>query len=226
MSYRAVVVGATGAVGSALVRELLASPHCREVVAMARRRIKEFGESQKLTPHVVDFDFLQAETVEVAKGCDVAFCTLGLGQPRKASKEEFWHVDVELAGAFAMGAKEAGARHVSLLSSVGANLESRNPYLRVKGEAERRVAGAWIERTSLFRPSVLVTRQIRFGLQDRVTQAIFPAVQLLLPARFHAIRVEDLARAMRINAEHSARPGVEVLEYPDFQRLLAHAALH
>ena len=221
MSYRAVVVGATGAVGSALVRELLESPLCREVVTIARRRAKELGEHDKLTPHVVDFTFLKEETVDVAKGCDAAFCTLGLGQPRKAPKEEFWQVDVEWAGAFAAGVKDAGARHVTLLSSVGADLESRNPYLRVKGEAERRVAGAWVERTSLFRPSLLVTRQIRYGLQDRVMQTVFPAVQLLLPARYHAIRVEDLARAMRINAEHDGRPGVEVLEYPDFQRLLA-----
>ena len=43
------------------------------------------------------------ETVDVAKGCDAAFCTLGLGQPRKAPKEEFWQVDVEWAGAFAAG---------------------------------------------------------------------------------------------------------------------------
>jgi uncharacterized protein YbjT (DUF2867 family) len=150
----------------------------------------------------------------------VAFCTLGVGQPRKASREEFWRVDVEWAEAFAAGAKAAGARHLTLLSSVGADIESRNWYLHAKGEAERRVAAAWIDRTSLFRPSVLLTREIRYGLQDRVTQALFPAVQLLLPQRYHGIRVEDLARAMRLNAERAGVPGVEVLTYSEMRRLL------
>jgi uncharacterized protein YbjT (DUF2867 family) len=219
-SYRAVVAGATGAVGGALVRELIASEACTEVVTIARRRVNGFPDSPKLTPHVVDFTFLKDETRDVAAGCDVAFCTIGIGQPRKATAEEFWQVDVELAGAFAGGAKAAGARHISLLSAVGANLESRNWYLRVKGEAEQRVANAWVERTSLFRPSVLLTRDIRYGLQDRVTQSLFPIVQVALPRKYHGIRVEDLARAMRINAERAGPPGVEVLEYSEFRRLL------
>jgi hypothetical protein len=42
----------------------------------------------------------------------------------------------------------------------------------------------------------------------------------LLPGRFHQIRVEDLARAMRLNAERTGPDGVEILEYPDFVALL------
>ena len=74
-----------------------------------------------------------------------------------------------------------------------------------------------ITRVSLFRPSLLVTREIRYGLQDRITQALFPLVAPLLPKRYHQIRVEDLARAMRTNAERPGPPGVEVLDYGAFQ---------
>ncbi len=41
-SYKAVVVGGTGAVGSALVRELLASPACTGVTVLARRHTPIF----------------------------------------------------------------------------------------------------------------------------------------------------------------------------------------
>ncbi len=92
--------------------------------------------------------------------------------------------------------------------------------MRTKGAAEQAVESAGIHRTSLFRPSLLVTPNIRYGLQDRVTQRVFPLIQPLLPARYHAIRVEDLARAMRINAERPGTPGVEILHYPQFVRLL------
>ena len=222
MSYRAVVIGATGAVGGALVRELLASGACAGVVALTRRPADGLPSSSKLAVHVVQFDALQERTVELASGCETAFCTMGIGQPRKVPFEEFWKVDVEYAGAFARGAAAAGVRHISLLSSVGAHVSSRNPYLRVKGVAEQIVerAGIGIARTSHFRPSLLVTRAIRYGLQDRLTQRLFPLVAPLLPNRYHQIRVEDLARAMRVNTERPGPPGVEVLEYPDFMRLL------
>jgi hypothetical protein len=42
----------------------------------------------------------------------------------------------------------------------------------------------------------------------------------MLPSRYHQIRVEDLGRAMRANAEHPGPPGTEILEYRDFIQLL------
>jgi hypothetical protein len=65
-----------------------------------------------------------------------------------------------------------------------------------------------------------VTREIRYGLQDRVTQALFPRVSWLLPSRYHEIRVEDLGRAMRINAERPGKDGVEILHYAEFVEML------
>ena len=217
---RAIVIGATGAVGSSLVRELLASPRVEHVVTLTRRPV-DFGTQPKLVSRVIDLDDLERETADAALGCDTAFCTMGVGQPRKLSKEEVRRVDVDYAAAFARGARAGGVRHISLLSSVGADAGSRSFYLRLKGDAEAGVVAAGIARTSLFRPSLLVTKEIRYGLQDRLTQALFPPLSALLPSRFHPITVEDLGRAMRINAELDAPDGVEFLEYPQFKALLA-----
>jgi uncharacterized protein YbjT (DUF2867 family) len=86
--------------------------------------------------------------------------------------------------------------------------------------AERAVIEAAVPRTSIFRPSLLVTREIRYGLQDQVTQAVFPLLSPVLPRRFHQITVEDLGRAMQVNAEASGPAGVEYLYYSDFRALL------
>lgn len=224
MLYRAVVAGATGAVGSALVRELLASPRCAQVLALTRRPVTLFADTPgraRLELAVIDYADLEAETAARAAGFETAFCAVGIGQPRKVSGEEFWRVDVEYAGAFARGAARAGVRHVSLLSAVGSNAASRNRYIRTKGKAEEAVIQAGAPRTSIFRPSVLATDQIRYGLQDRLTQALFPLVAPLLPRQLHHIHVTHLGRAMRLNAERPGPDGVAYLHYPDFVALLS-----
>jgi uncharacterized protein YbjT (DUF2867 family) len=216
----AIVIGATGAVGSSLVRELLASPRFERVVTLSRRPV-DFGAHPKLVSRVIDLADLERETADAALGCETAFCTMGVGQPSKTPKDEVRRVDVDYAAAFARGARAGGVRHISLLSSVGANASSRSFYIRIKGEAEAGVVAAGISRTSLFRPSLLVTKEIRYGLQDRLTQALFPPISRVLPARFHPITVENLGRAMRINAERDGADGVEIVHYPEMAALLA-----
>lgn len=76
-------------------------------------------------------------------------------------------------------------------------------------------------RTSFVRPSLLVTPALRYGLQDRVTQALFPRVSPFLPSRFHEITVTALGCAMRINAERDDVRGPEILEYAELEQLLA-----
>jgi uncharacterized protein YbjT (DUF2867 family) len=223
--HRALVIGATGAVGSALVRELLASPRWVAVTVLTRRATGMFAGAPgaaKLSQRVVDVDRVDLQAREPAAGCEAAFCTMGIGQPRKVPREEFWKVDVEYASAFARACKEAGVRHMSLLGAIGANPRSSNYYARVKGTVEERFRSLAFARLSLFRPSVLVTEQLRYGFQDWLTQHLFPWASRLLPSRFHEIRVEGLARAMRLNAERDGA-GADVLYYDDCLALLRSA---
>lgn len=223
MNRRAIVLGATGAVGSALTRELLASPAWESVRALPRRSTETFRDApgaEKLTVHVVEMPCLEAATARAAEGAHAAFCTMGIGQPRKVSRDEFWRVDVELATAFARGCRAASVRHYTLLSAVGADPESRNFYFKVKGTAEARAQALGFERGSFFRPSLLVTREIRYGLQDRLMQMVYAKISWMLPSRFRGVRVEDLGRAMRLNAEAAPGAAVERLTYADVVRFL------
>ena len=221
--YQALVIGATGAVGSALVRELLASPHCDAVTILTRRHTAVFDHAPglaRLQERVIDFEQLEDQTADAARDRQVAFCTLGVGQPRKMARKQVWKIDVDYTAAFGRGLAAGGVRHVSLLSAAGADPQSGNWYFKVKGAAEEALKAANIPRTSLFRPSLLATEEIRYGLQDRLMQGIFPRISWLLPSRFHEIRVEDLGRCMRMNAERPDGEAVEVLHYQDFVTLL------
>ena len=225
------MLGGTGAVGSALVRELLAGPRWASVSIFVRAPTTQFTGvpgASRLSEHVIDLAQLERDVAgeltmrrDAQLGTLAAFCTLGIGQPSRVSAAEHRRVDVGIAGAFARACRAADVPHFCLLTAVGADASSWSRYVAVKGEIEDVVRALGFRRTSLFRPSLLVTRDIRYGLQDRVMQALFPRVSPVLPSRYHEITVSALGRAMRLDAERDGVEGTEILEYAAFERLLA-----
>lgn len=221
-SRSAVVLGGSGAVGSAVVRALLAGDAWRRVTVLVRRAdaLADLKDS-RLERHVGDvLDPVQYERFLAGHG--VAFCTLGIGEPSKVAREEFQRVDLEGAAAFAAACRRQGVHHFSLLTAVLANARSSVWYARIKGEIEERVRAQGFARASFFRPSLLVTPTNRYGFTQGLTLAVFPFIDPLLVgplSRFRSIKVSDLGKAM---VRHAERPGagVEVLEWKEFQAVL------
>jgi uncharacterized protein YbjT (DUF2867 family) len=221
---RALVLGGTGAVGSALVRELLNSESWASVQLLSRKPTELFSTEAGLSKLLQrNVDLAQGARVldDVEGNFDAVFCTMGIGQPRKIGRELQWLVEVDQTYAFAQACHKRGVKHFSHLTSVGADAKSKFFYLRLKGVIEEKISGLNFERASFFRPSLLVTPKLRYGMQDRVTQWLFPKLSLFLRPRYHEIKVEDLGRAMRLNAEKEAGSALEILEYPEFAALLA-----
>ena len=222
---RAVLLGATGAVGRNVLAEALRSPAYAAVTTLGRRPV-DLAEGEappgKLTQNAVDLQDPDSYRPLLA-GHTTAICTLGVGEPSKTTREEVWKVEIDFVTGFAAACREARVRHFSLMTSVGANPGSRSYYLRLKGTQEERVKALGFPRTSLFRPSMLITPRNRYGLTQGVLLAVWPRIDGLLagPLRhYRGIRVEDLGRAMAMNAAREAPDGVEILEWDDFQRLL------
>jgi uncharacterized protein YbjT (DUF2867 family) len=212
-------------VGRNVLTEALRSP-AFETVTTVGRRPADVADGQappgKLAQHVIDLAAPDSYRALIA-GHTAAICTLGVGQPSKSSREEVWRVEIDYVLSFPQACKDAGVRHFSLMTSVGSDARSRSYYLRLKGTQEERVAALGFERTSLFRPSMLITPQNRYGASQAVVLAVWPKLDWLLAGplrRFRAIRVEDLGRAIAINAARDAPPGVEILEWGEFQRIL------
>jgi len=222
---RAVLLGATGAVGRNVLAEALRSPAYATVTTLGRRPA-EVAEGEappgKLAQHVVDLQD-PASYRSLVAGHTTAICTLGVGEPSKTTREEVWKVEIDYVMGFAAACKEAGVRHFSLMTSAGANPRSRAYYLRLKGTQEDRVKALGFQRTSLFRPSMLLTPQNRYGVTQAVLLAVWPRIDGLFAGplrRYRGIRVEDLGKAIARNAAREAPDGVEILEWDDFQRLL------
>ncbi|EFJ46107.1 hypothetical protein VOLCADRAFT_93520 [Volvox carteri f. nagariensis] len=121
----AVVLGATGAVGEALVNQLVVHPKFKKVVTVGRRTLDivtaESERTAELVQAKVNMDALEVEAKQAFTGADVVFCALGTTRKTAGSAEAFKKVDHDYVAASARLAKETGVPHFSLVSAQGAN---------------------------------------------------------------------------------------------------------
>lgn len=155
--HRALVLGATGLVGQQLVRQLLADKRYTEVVCLVRRPLPQqlFGVHPKLQPVVIDY----AELDEYAGyfSFEHIYVCLGTTIKQAGSQAAFRKVDFEYVHAAAQLAALNGAHSFVWISSVGANAQSGNFYLRVKGELENAIMNmSQLRNASAVRPSLLL----------------------------------------------------------------------
>lgn len=185
----ALLVGATGLVGSFLLRRLLEAALYKRVDVWARR---DAGAAHpKLNSAVVDFEGLQERRVEA----EDVFCCLGTTIEQAGSQPAFRRVDHDYPVALARAAARDGARRLLVVSALGAYAQSRVFYNRVKGDMEQAVRAAGVPRTHLFRPSLLTGPRADRRLGEKLGQLAGTVLGPLL-GKYRPIHGELVAAAM------------------------------
>lgn len=235
----AIVLGASGSVGSALMRTLCASDAFSRVVTIARRTqpaVAAVAAGSQTVVHEVliptmDPASLEAATRDVVAAEDpaaavVGFSVLGIGAgTAKITIDQHRAVDVALNAAFARGLAALGrVQHLAFMSAVGADAQASpggsgaagtSRYNRVKGEAEAAVRASGIPIVSIFRPSLILGSQHT----PTVLAWILPLLSVVTPAKFRSISTGQIARAMVAAARDT--PAVSaVYHWPEMMQLL------
>lgn len=202
----AIVIGATGLVGSLLVEKLLASRHYRTVYQVVRQApvaLLGTAPEQSLETIVIpDFGRLEKMLTRLDLQDADAFSTLGTTLKQAGSKQQFSQVDLTYNLNFAQIVKELGAQHFLLLSATGAKPDSPIFYNRIKGQLERAIEQLCFDRLSIFQPSLLLGQHRDQRLMESMAQKAFTLGQHLLPAdwRYRPIEAERVAQAMYLAA--------------------------
>src|SRR5512138_2203859 len=148
----AIVLGASGSVGQALLAEIVRSGRFSRVFVMTRRPLDlptDARAENRLVPQMDRATLAQA-VVEALHDCAtdaVGFSVLGIGAgTAKLSLGQHRAIDVDLNAAFARGLKLSGkVQHLCFMSALGADMNARTTgsgaagmprYARVKGESE------------------------------------------------------------------------------------------
>ncbi len=212
----ALVVGATGLVGSQCLKTLLDGGVYKRVVAFTRRPLGQ--QHKRLVETIVDFDKL--EELDPFPTADV-FCALGTTIAKAGSQPDYLKVDFEYPRIIAERSAAAGTTQFLLVSSMGADPQSGNFYLRVKAQLEKAITGRSFESVHIFRPSFLIGSREEFRLGESLGVAASRAFQFALAGKlrkYRAIAATTVAAAMAV-AAREAKPGRHIYHYDEIVAL-------
>lgn len=203
---KAIVIGATGAVGKDLVEELLSRREYEKIITFTRRPLDI--KSEKIESCIIDFD-RPSDWAHLVKG-DVLFSALGTSLKQAGSKEAQYRIDHDYQLSFAKAARENGVPHVVLVSSLGANRSSSIFYLKLKGLIERDVEALRFPQLSILRPPSLIRKHAKRPAETVSVKLFQLANALGLFKTMAPVPTEAVARKMA-DLVLETKKGVEIL---------------
>ena len=142
VSPLSLVAGATGLVGSHVIKVLSKKPGTQIILA----RSFESETPQNAELQIINFDSLGSNKVQLKNGIDHVYICLGkklstheLGYMQHNARESFKLVDFDYSLTIAKLAYDSGARSIALVSAVGAQEGSFNYYFHIKGKLENEI---------------------------------------------------------------------------------------
>ncbi|MEL6589083.1 MAG: oxidoreductase [Bacteroidota bacterium] len=188
----ALLLGATGMIGSIVMDLLLQDDRYDRVVAFSRRELPL--SHPKLQLEIVDFQKM-ATHGEAFTGDDL-FCCLGTTMKKAGSEEAFRFVDYEIPLEAAKIAQSQGLKHYLIITAMGADVKSFFFYNRVKGEIERDLSELALPKLSILQPGLLLGERNEQRLGESIAQQVSKVFSPLLPNNYKPISGQSVASAM------------------------------
>lgn len=194
MEFTAIIVGATGLVGSHLVELLIEDKNCKELKLITRRATNY--QNPKITECIIDFNNIN-DYKKYIKG-DVLFSCLGTTLKQAGNKENQYLVDYTYQYRAAKSAFENNVSNYILVSSPWAKLESNNYYRKMKAQLEEIISKLPFKKTIIIKPNGLIGKrsQPRFG--EKYATTIFSFLIKIFPVlkKHQPIEAKKVAKAM------------------------------
>jgi uncharacterized protein YbjT (DUF2867 family) len=216
----ATVLGATGLIGGHLVQQLQESNHFQTIRVLVRRPVSITGP--KIEVKLVNFQDHESFKIGI-DGSSSVFCAIGTTMKKvKGDKTAYRRIDFDIPVNAAQFCEETGCNSFLLVSSIGANTNAGNFYLKLKGEVEDAIKLKKINSISIFRPSMLLGKREEVRTVESIGQSVMKVFSSLMGgslAKYKPINASDVATAM-LAAAVIGKPGYTVYDYNGMQPLL------
>lgn len=204
----ALVIGSSGLVGSELLKQLLESPAYSSVIVLNRK--KSPLQHPKQIERLINFD---APDLQGISGDDI-FCAIGTTIRKAGSKAAQFRVDCEYPSTLAALLKNQGFKRFMLVSSIGADPDASNFYLRTKGQLEKNLTALNYEALFILRPSILLgqRKEFRFGEKFAIILMQFLRPLMIGPMKkYRGVQASAVAATL-IRCAISDEKGTHILE--------------
>ena len=208
------VLGASGLIGSHLLKLLANDNAVSKIYLLLRRPLHT--DHPKVEERIIDFNDLVAYQANFP-AVDTVFCCIGTTQKQVKGNKELYHkIDFDIPVNGAKFGLEKGATNFIIVSAIGSNINSRNFYVRLKGEVEEAISKLPYEAVHIMRPSLLLGKRKEKRPAERFFQILMKPLTFLIPSKYKPIEAVKVAIAM-IKAARSNKTGVNFYEYNEMR---------
>ncbi len=141
---------------------------------------------------------------------------------KAGSKEAFELVDLIAPVQMGKHAQAQGAKHMVVISAMGANPKSSIYYNRIKGAMEERVSGMQLPQISILRPSLLIGDRQEFRLGERfgaLSMKVLKSFFIGPLKKYRAIEAQQVAFAMMQTALSTQSKSVSIYESEEIEEI-------
>jgi len=195
VAHKAIILGASGLIGSTLLDILLTEPEYTEVFILVRKEIAL--THKKLTQIVVDFDKLDSYADEITG--HAIFCCLGTTQKNTPNKNTYRKIDHDYPVKTAQIGAKNGVEQFHIVTALGANAYSSIDYAKLKGETEEDVKKSGLKNIFIYQPSMITGDRKEKRPLEKVITVIMRVINPLLIGnlkKYRSIPAKTIALAM------------------------------
>ncbi|MES2988655.1 MAG: NAD-dependent epimerase/dehydratase family protein, partial [Pseudomonadota bacterium] len=171
------LAGATGMVGTAALKLLLADERVQQVVAPTRRALAPHAKLLNPITTIEDLPH-DADWWTV----DGVLCALGTTRAQTPDPAAYRVIDHDYPLIIARLARAAGATRFGLVSSAGADARSRFTYTKLKGELEDAITALDYPSLTIARPGMLGGERSEARAMEKSITAVLRILAPILPA--------------------------------------------
>jgi len=217
MKFKQVTLfGATGLIGGYLLEFLLKDSEIHLINIVGRNPFHL--QHDKINNIVIDFEDVSSISNSIT-GSEAVFVSIGTTMSKvNGDKIMYKSVDFDIIFNIANACKQKNINQFIYVSSLGANPNSSNFYLRLKGEIDEAVAKLNLNSTYIFRPSILLGKRNESRPGEKIMQFVMPLLDFMIPSSSKAIKAEDVAKSM-LNTIKNYKSGLHIYQYNQIKEL-------
>jgi len=216
MGKTAIILGASGLTGQALLTALIADKNYESIKLFSRKKTE--NTSSKVIEIVGNL--LTLKNFKEDFTADEVFVCIGTTAKKTPDKIVYKNIDFGIPAAAAKLAKVNHIPTFIVVSAMGANAKSSVFYNKTKGEMEQAVLSEKIKHTYILRPSIIGGNRNENRPMEKIGIAIFKLLQPLMVGKLKKYRIiegENIGKAMIYLANE--KPGLQIIESDKIQEM-------